>query len=120
MGPVSSPQLVNLVFGATITAQDVNNQTVTNYTGMLALSSTADGGKTTNTILGNVITTGQGPTELYSRLCFYAKHQHHRDPCASLFGSKVSIWTDSGTLLATQNVISVPGTWVETPLATPI
>ena len=59
-GAVSSPQLVNLVFGATITAQDVNNQTVTNYTGMLALSGTADGGKTTNTILGNVVHNWSG------------------------------------------------------------
>jgi Immunoglobulin domain len=30
----------------------------------------------------------------------------------------VSIWTDAGVLLASQNVSSVPGTWVETPLTT--
>lgn len=36
------------------------------------------------------------------------------------FGTKVEIWTDTGTLLASQNVTSVPGTWVETPLSTPI
>lgn len=38
----------------------------------------------------------------------------------SYFGTKVEIWTDTGTLLASQNVPSVPGTWVETPLSTPI
>ena len=38
----------------------------------------------------------------------------------SYFGTKVSIWTDTGTLLASQSVTSVPGTWVETPLSTPI
>jgi len=32
----------------------------------------------------------------------------------------VSIWTDGGLLLTTQNVVSVPGTWVNTPLAAPL
>ena len=36
------------------------------------------------------------------------------------FGTKVSIWSDSGALLASRAVTSVPGTWVETALATPI
>jgi len=36
------------------------------------------------------------------------------------FGTKVSIWTDSGTLVGTQDVVSIPGTWVETPLTAPI
>jgi len=38
----------------------------------------------------------------------------------SYSGTKVSIWQTNGTLLASQNVTSVPGTWVETPLATPL
>src|ERR1019366_141468 len=32
----------------------------------------------------------------------------------------VSIWTDAGTLIASQNVTSTPGTWVETALASPV
>ncbi|HEY6169837.1 MAG TPA: Calx-beta domain-containing protein, partial [Verrucomicrobiae bacterium] len=36
------------------------------------------------------------------------------------YGTKVSIWTDDGVLLATQAVTSVNGTWVETPLASPL
>ena len=35
-------------------------------------------------------------------------------------GTKVSIWTETGTLLAEQNVTSPPRTWTETPLTTPI
>jgi uncharacterized repeat protein (TIGR01451 family) len=35
-------------------------------------------------------------------------------------GSKVSIWTDGGVLLASQEVDSVLGKWVETPLTTPV
>jgi len=37
-----------------------------------------------------------------------------------LSGSKVSIWTDGGILLASQDVSSVQGNWTETPLATPL
>src|SRR5207249_4046652 len=36
------------------------------------------------------------------------------------FGVKVSLWTDSGTLLASQPVVSLNGTWRETALAVPI
>jgi len=119
-GAISSPQLVNLVFGATITAQDVNNQTVTNYTGTVALSGAADGGMTTNTILGSPAytttysgsyTLGYAFTPSTNIIVTHVRHY---------FGTKVSIWTDGGTLLAAQAVTSVPGTWVETPLSTPL
>jgi hypothetical protein len=36
------------------------------------------------------------------------------------FGTKVSIWTGSGSLLASQNVPNQSGTWVETSLAAPV
>src|SRR5205085_2117498 len=36
------------------------------------------------------------------------------------FGTKVSIWTDAGVLLASQNVTSAPGIWRETPLGSPV
>ena len=117
---ISSPQLVNLVFGATITAQDVNNQIVTNYTGMLALSGTAAGFVGTGTILGSptYTTTYSGNYTLGYAFTpgtnITVTHVRH------YFGTKISIWTDGGTLLATQAVNSVPGTWVETPLATPL
>ena len=38
----------------------------------------------------------------------------------SYFGDKVSIWGNSGQLLATQAVVSIPGTWVDTPLSAPL
>ena len=37
-----------------------------------------------------------------------------------IHGTKVSIWTDSGVFVASQNVLSTPGVWVETPLAVPV
>jgi len=36
------------------------------------------------------------------------------------WGTKVSIWTDGGTPLASKTVTSTPGTWVETALDTPV
>src|SRR5262249_55528974 len=38
----------------------------------------------------------------------------------SYFGTRVSIWTDAGILLASQNVTSSAGAWVETPLSSPV
>ncbi len=35
-------------------------------------------------------------------------------------GSKVSIWTDAGVLLASQKVVSTERVWLETALATPV
>jgi uncharacterized repeat protein (TIGR02543 family) len=119
-GAISSPQLVNLVFGATITAQDVNNQTVTNYTGTLALSGAADGGMTTNTILGSPTYTTASSGNYALGYAFTPSTNIIVTHVRHYFGTKVSIWTDGGTLLAAQSVTSVPGTWVETPLATPL
>jgi uncharacterized repeat protein (TIGR02543 family) len=117
---IGSPQLVNLVFGATITAQDVNNQTVTNFTGTLALSGTADGGLTTNTILGSPTYTTTYSGDYTLGYAFTPNTNMTVTHVRHTFGTKVSIWTDGGALLATQAVTSVPGTWVETPLTTPL
>jgi hypothetical protein len=38
----------------------------------------------------------------------------------SYFGDNVSIWTAGGKLLASQNVVNAPGTWVDTPLPAPL
>ena len=38
----------------------------------------------------------------------------------SFFGDNVSIWAASGQLVASQNVVRVPGTWVDTPLPGPV
>lgn len=119
-GAISSPQLANLVFGATITAEDVNNQTVTNFTGALALSGIADGGVMTNAILGSPTYTATYSGDYTLGYAFTPNTNITVTHVRHTFGTKVSIWTDGGTLLATQPATSVPGTWVETPLATPL
>ena len=118
---ISTPQLVNQPFSATITAKDAFNTTVSNFTGPVALNGTSGGGQITNSILGSPIHTFSGSVNSFTDGTAFTPntnltvtHVRH------YFGNKVSIWTDGGVLLAAQNVTSVPGTWVETPLATPI
>ncbi|MDB6111012.1 MAG: hypothetical protein JWR69_2762 [Pedosphaera sp.] len=118
---IASTQTVNGPFVATVTAQDEANATVTNFTGTLALNGLVAGGLATNIIPGSLSPSGTdsggGYTDGYAftpNADIRVTHVRH------YYGKKVSIWTDTGVLLASQNVVSVPGTWVETPLATPI
>jgi uncharacterized repeat protein (TIGR01451 family) len=118
---IASPQYTNVPFGVTIAALDFFNNPVTNFNGTVALSGSMGGGLTTNTMFGNIthsasynfgtFTIGHSFTPNTNILVTHIRHYS---------GTKVSIWTDAGILLASQNVISVPGSWVETPLLTPV
>jgi hypothetical protein len=108
-------------FAVTLTARDVAGQIVTNFAGTVSLSARAPDGPSTNMILGQVphsdyfdygaFTLGYAFTPKADLLVTHLRHYA---------GSKVSIWTDWGDLLASQNVDSIPGTWLETPLASPV
>jgi hypothetical protein len=50
-GLVGTPQTVNAPFGVTLSAQDASNQTLTNFTGALPLTASADGNLTTIPII---------------------------------------------------------------------
>jgi len=93
---------------------------VTNFTGTVALSGSQGGWSRTNAILGNAVadnsssgnyTFGYSFTPTTNIVVTHVRHYS---------GNKVSIWTDSGSLLASQNVVSTPGSWVETVLPTPL
>ena len=95
---VPSPQALKVPFGVTITAQDVFNATVTNFTGAVALSASQGGASKTNTILGDVtannnsagdFTLGYSFTPNTNILVTHVRHYS---------GTKVSIWTDAGAL----------------------
>jgi len=120
---VSSPQLIGEPFPVTITAQDSANNTL-DYRLPVTLSALSAGNATgTNTILnspsaeysefdpGSEYTLGYSFTPSTNLAVTHVRHY---------FGDKVSIWTDSGLLLASQNVVSVPGTWVDTALSNPV
>ncbi|MBI5386751.1 MAG: DUF11 domain-containing protein [Verrucomicrobia bacterium] len=104
----------------TLTALDYFNQTATNFTGTVVLSARAIQGEVCGTILpspthdfysSGSYTLGYAFTPTANLVVTHVRHYS---------GTKVSIWTDDGALLASQTVTSTPRTWMETPLATPI
>jgi len=119
------------VFDGAIPHDLVVNDTVRNLSGnQIANSSTVTIGATgvldlsgflaTNNILGAPVHTANSSGNYTLGYSFTPSTNLLVTHVRSYFGTKVEIWTDTGTLLASQNVVSTPGTWVETPLATPI
>ncbi len=118
---VASPQLAGVPFNVTITAQDYFNGPASNFNGSVVLSGSGRAGEETNSILGNPLHSGTAADLAYTvgyaftpGASITVTHIRH------YFGTKVSIWTDAGVLLASQPVASVPGTWIETPLSAPL
>ncbi len=122
-GTVSSPQQAGTSFPVTITAQDIANNTL-DYLLPVTLSALIAGNAPgTNTILGypspDQIYYDEGEESTVGN-SFTPNTNLKVTDFLSYFGDKVSIWTASGHLLVSQNVVGVPGTWVDTPLPTPL
>ncbi len=120
--PISPFQAVNAPFSAVVIALSPLNVTVTNFNGTVNLSGSTGGGGglATNTILGNLVYADSGSGSYTLGYSFTPNTNLTVTEVRSYSGSKVSIWTDAGALLATQAVASVPGTWLAIPLATPL
>ena len=119
--PVPSPQLANVPFPVSITALDAFNQPDTNFIGSLTLRAVT-AGRSTNTLLGDAApSNSETETDFLTDGYAFTPHTNllvtHVRHCS---GDKVSLWTDGGTLLAAQNVVSTEGVWLETPLAAPV
>src|ERR1043166_3977329 len=114
------PQLVNEPFLVTVIARDELDRAVTNFTGAVALSASAMSLVASNTILPSPIhdNSASGPATL--GYAFTPNANMQVTAVRHYFGTKVSIWTDAGTLLAAQAVSGSEGAWSETPLATPV
>jgi len=117
---IAPTQELNVPFNVSITAKDVADRTLTSYNSSVRLSSgSAAGGR--EQIIGDLIPldnfTG-GPYTIGFAFTpardIYVTHVRH------ISGTKVSIWRDDGTLVVAQNVNSVNGTWLETPLPAPV
>ena len=119
---IASPQLIGEPFSVTLTAQDAASNTL-NFLLPVAFEALTPGAAAgTNTLL-NSPTPEQSLLEQESYVLGYSftpdtnlvvTHVRH------YFGDKVSIWTDAGSLVASRNVVSVPGTWVDTALVSPV
>ncbi len=122
---IPSPQWVGGPIPVTITAQDASNNTV-DFRLPVTLSAFTPGSSFgTNTLLNSPV-TDQSATDPSNYpdytlgYSFTANTNLYITHVRSFFGDKVSIWNANGQLLATQAVASVPGTWVDTPLPSPL
>ncbi len=117
---ISSPQSVLVPFAASIVAKDANGFTA-NFNGNVALSGLSGPGSVSQAIAGDVTYTNSLNNGTFT--LGYAFTPNTSFPIShvrSFFGSKVTIWSNTGTLLATQTVSGPAATWTETPLATPL
>ena len=122
---IPSPQWVGGPFHVTITAQDASNNAV-DFRLPVALSAFIPGSVVgTNTLLSSPAAdqSATDPPDYPDYTLGYSftvNTNVYVTHVRSYFGDKVSIWNDSGQLLATQAVVGVPGTWVDTPLSSPL
>ncbi|MCX6922169.1 MAG: C10 family peptidase, partial [Verrucomicrobia bacterium] len=121
-GSIASTQSLNTPFLVTITAQNLTNGLATGFTGPLALSAYMTG-----LVAGSSTIIGSLSPNMYRYSSAGLTHGYAFTPSTNIqvtavrsySGDKVSIWSDSGALLANQTVSS-SGSWVEATLAAPI
>jgi hypothetical protein len=117
---IAATQYVGQSFPVTITAQDVANNTANNFNGSVALNGLIE--TSTNRIMLTDLgysmygygVPGTRGVQFQPTKTITVTHFRH------FWGTQVSIWTDSGVLVATKDVVSVNGTWLETPLDSPV
>jgi uncharacterized repeat protein (TIGR01451 family) len=117
---VPSPQLVNVPFSLTLTARDASNRVVTNFEGALALGGVVQSGSVSTSILAAPVHQNTFSSDYTLGYSFTPSVDITVTAVRHYFGVKVSLWTDAEVLLAAQPVVSVPGTWRETALGTPV
>jgi uncharacterized repeat protein (TIGR01451 family) len=116
--PIASPQPLNTPFNVTLVAQDTFNNTVANFTGTAAL--TGGTGATPTNIFGGADFTNSFDGDFTLGFSFVPKVDITVTHFRHYTGTKVTLWTEAGVVLASQPVSSTPGTWLETPLDTPV
>jgi uncharacterized delta-60 repeat protein len=118
--PILSPQYAGQPFGVTITALDAFNVTVSNFNSSVSLAGYSGGvGQTTNRMLDGVVPDQSALGTWTWGYSFTPTNDLVVTHVRSYFGTKVSLWTSTGVLLASQNV-GTAGTWTETELGTPV
>ena len=116
---VTSPQIATLPFSETVTAKDAYNNVATGYNGTVALTGLA-GTAVSQTILNGLSYDSIFVGTITAGYAFTPSQTVQITAVRSFWGSKVSIWNNLGTLLASQAVTATGGSWTETPLTTPI
>ena len=119
---VPSPQFLGQPIPVTITAEDAASN-ILDFRLPATISALATGGAVgTNMILNSPSPqySANDNTEYVLGYSFTPSANLEVTAVRTYFGDKVSLWTAGGQLIASQNVVSVPGTWVDTPLPAPV
>jgi len=117
---IASPQYKDVPFNVTLTAVDAHGFTVKNFDDTVDLSGWSGQTAESHTIFANPTHAGSGSGNYSFGYTFTPNVNILVTHACHYFGSKVSLWTDTGTLLGSVSYTSTAGTWTETPLATPI
>ena len=117
---MSSPQFVNESIPVTITAKDYFGNVASNFTSQVNLTGFANGIDISNTIAGNVPVSANFNGNYNIGFRFTPSTNIVVTHVRSLAGQKVSLWTDSGTLVFSQPVSGIDGVWTDTQLSNPV
>ena len=118
--PIASPQMLSNDVSVSVTARDYFEATVTNFNGPVSLSGQLARQLLTTNILGestNVFVYNGDYTLGYS---ITPNSDMTVTAVRYYVGTKVSIWTEDGTLLVSVPVGGDSQSWQQTPLASPL
>jgi uncharacterized repeat protein (TIGR01451 family) len=115
---IAAVQSLDTPFEVSLAAEDVFNSLMTNFTGTVSLS--AGTGAAPTNIFGGAAFTNSGTGDFTLGFSFVPKSDLTVTHFRHYAGTKVSLWTDAGLLLASETVNSTPGFWLETPLTSPL
>jgi len=119
-GAIGPTQAMNVPFGVTITAQNLTNGVATDFSGPVSLSAFAAGAGTPATMIGNLSYNGWlSGDEMTHGYAFTPSTNVQITAVRGRNTDKVSIWTDSGALIASQSITLADG-WTEAAMATPV
>jgi uncharacterized repeat protein (TIGR01451 family) len=122
---IAATQHVNESFTATLEARDHADQRVTSFSGPVDLSATAISSTQVSpgrNIVGRLTPDGTGSGTYTLGFSFTPTNPITITHVLHCAGTKVSIWSSNGTLLAAQSVFGseYPGDWTSTPLSEPL
>jgi uncharacterized repeat protein (TIGR01451 family) len=117
---IGPTQYIGTPFIATVTAADTFNNPASAFNGTANLTGSVGGGTSTGYILGNIVSTSSSSGGYTLGYSFTPNTNLTVTHVRAYFGTKVSIWTDAGALLASQTVSGTVGSWTETQLPVPL
>jgi uncharacterized repeat protein (TIGR01451 family) len=118
--PITTPQAVGAAIPVRLLATDFFGTVMTNFNGTVALSGAIGSPQEPGQISGSLVHSNTASGNWTLGYEFIPTNDLQVTHVRSYYGTKVTIWTDSGALLASQNVSGPLGTWTETALPMPV